>query len=149
MPAPDRGTQPRTALPPAAPPRTVQPGPGASGKVLTLLLTSVAFFMVTLDASNATLAVTTTQAETPAVNTVVNTTGIDDYMAGLESFVKSVTPGSFREIAALGDNRNALLMFTVEADYGSGRVTLASSRLYLLDEDRKITAEQVVYFVTS
>ena len=100
-------------------------------------------------AGNAALAVTTTQAETPAVNTVVNTTGIDDYMAGLESFVKSVTPGSFREIAALGDNRNALLMFTVEADYGSGRVTLASSRLYLLDEDRKITAEQVVYFVTS
>jgi hypothetical protein len=70
-------------------------------------------------------------------------------MAGLESFVKSVTPGSFREIAALGDNRNALLMFTVEADYGSGKVTLASTRLYLLDEDRKITAEQVVYFVTS
>ena len=36
-------------------------------------------------AANATLAVTTTQAETPAVNTVVNTTGIDDYMAGLEN----------------------------------------------------------------
>ena len=34
-------------------------------------------------AGNATLAVTTTQAETPAVNTVVNTTGIADYMAGL------------------------------------------------------------------
>jgi hypothetical protein len=100
-------------------------------------------------AGNVTLAVTTTQAETPAVHTVVNTTGIDDYMAGLESFVKSVTPGSFREIGALGDDRNALLMFTVEADYGSGKVTLASTRLYLLDEDHKITAEQVVYFVTS
>ena len=99
-------------------------------------------------ADNATLAVTTTQAETPAVNTAVNTTGIDDYMAGLESFVKSVIPGSFREIAALGDDRNALLMFTVEADYGSGKFTLASTRLYLLDEDHKITAEQVVYFVT-
>ena len=99
-------------------------------------------------AGHATLAVTTTQAETPAVNTVVNTTGIDDYMAGLESFVKSVIPGSFREIAALGDDRNALLMFTVEADYGSGKFTLASTRLYLLDEAHKITAEQVVYFVT-
>ena len=100
-------------------------------------------------AGNATLVVTTTQAETPAVNTVVNTTGIDDYMAGLENFVKSVTPGSLKEIAALGDDRNALLMFTVEADYGSGKVTLASTRLYLLDEDHKIPAEQVVYFVTS
>jgi len=99
-------------------------------------------------AGNAALAVTTTQAETP-VNTVVNTTGIDDYMAGLENFVKSVTPGSLKEIAALGDDRNALLMFTVEADYGSGKVTLANTRLYLLDEDHKITAEQVVYFVTS
>ena len=100
-------------------------------------------------AGNAALAVTTTQAETPAVNTVVNTTGIDDYMEGLENFVKSVTPGSLNETGALGDDRNALLMFTVEADYGSGKFTLASTRLYLLDEDRKITAEQVVYFVTS
>ena len=100
-------------------------------------------------ADNATLAVTTTQAETPAVNTVVNTTGIDDYMAGLENFVKSVTPGSLKEIAALGDDRNALLMFTVEADNGSAKVTLANTRLYLLDVDHKITAEQVVYFVSS
>ena len=36
-------------------------------------------------AGNAALAVTTTQAETPAVTTVVNTTGIDGYMAGLEN----------------------------------------------------------------
>ena len=100
-------------------------------------------------AANATLAVTTTQAETPAVNTVVNTTGIDDYMAGLESLVKSVTPGSFREIGALGDDRNALLMFAVEADSGSGKFTLANTRLYLLDEDHMITAEQVVFFVAS
>jgi len=93
--------------------------------------------------------VTTTQAETQTVNTVVNTTRIDDYMAGLENLVKSVTPGSFKEIGALGDGRNPLLMLTVEADYGSGKVRLASTRLYLLDEDHKITAEQVVYFVTS
>ena len=98
---------------------------------------------------HAALAVATTQAEPPAVNTVVNTTGIDDYMAGLENFVKSVTPGSLKEIGSLGDDRNALLMFTVEADYGSGKVTLASTRLYLLDEDHKITAEQVIYFVAS
>jgi len=100
-------------------------------------------------AGHATLAVTTTQAETPAVNTVVSTTGIDHYMAGLENFVQSVIPGSFREIAALGDDRNALLMFTVEADNGSAKVTLANTRLYLLDVDHKITAEQVVYFVSS
>jgi hypothetical protein len=100
-------------------------------------------------ADHAAVAVTTTQAEAPAVNTVVNTTGIDDYMAGLENFLKSVTPGSLKEIGALGDDRNALLMFTVEADYGAGKVTLPNARLYLLDEDGKITAEQVVCFFTS
>src|SRR5215467_14641009 len=44
MSAPGRVTQPGTAQP------GQQPGPGTSGGVLTLLLTSVAFFMVTLDA---------------------------------------------------------------------------------------------------
>src|SRR6516162_4113831 len=44
MSAPDRVTQPRTAQP------GQQPGPGTSGGVLTLLLTSVASFMVILDA---------------------------------------------------------------------------------------------------
>jgi EmrB/QacA subfamily drug resistance transporter len=46
MPAPDRATQPGTAEPGTA----QQPGPGPSGGVLTLLLTSVASFMVILDA---------------------------------------------------------------------------------------------------
>src|SRR5262245_65562112 len=44
MSAPGRATQPGTAQP------GQQPGPGTSGGVLTLLLTSVASFMVILDA---------------------------------------------------------------------------------------------------
>jgi hypothetical protein len=100
-------------------------------------------------ADNVAVVVTTTQADTPAVNPVVNTTGIDEYIAGLESFVKAVTPGSLQEIGALGDHRNALLMFTVEADYGSGKLVLPNARLYLLDDEDKIAAEQVVFFVTS
>ena len=69
--------------------------------------------------------------------------------AGGSAWVVATARAAWPVTAARGDDRNALLMFTVEADYGSGKVTLASTRLYLLDEDRKITAEQVVYFVSS
>jgi hypothetical protein len=49
-------------------------------------------------------------------------------------------------LASIGDERNALLMLIVEADFGAGPVTLPAARLYLLDEDDKIKAEQVVFF---
>lgn len=49
-------------------------------------------------------------------------------------------------IASLGDEQNALLMLAVEADFGGGPVTLTAARLYVLDEDDKIKAEQVVFF---
>jgi hypothetical protein len=44
-------------------------------------------------------------------------------------------PGSARMIASIGDERNALLMLTVEADLGAGKATLPAARLYLLDEN--------------
>jgi hypothetical protein len=39
-------------------------------------------------------------------------------------------------------------MFTLEADWGFGKFTLPNVRLFLLDDDGKIAAEQVVFFVS-
>ena len=73
-------------------------------------------------------------------------TGADDYMIGLTQFAQEVVPGSLRVIASVGDERSALLMLTVEADLGGRRATLPAARLYLLDDDGKIKAEQVVFY---
>jgi SnoaL-like domain len=85
---------------------------------------------------------TTTQPLMPATDL----TGIDNYMQGLKEFAQAVVPGSAREIASVGDERNALLMLTVEADFGAGMVTLPAARLYLFDEDDKIKVEQVIFY---
>src|SRR5262249_10646099 len=104
-----------------------------------------------LDGARAALAndvhvtVTTTQPGAPAVDTV----GVPDYMVGLEAFAQAVTRGSLKEIAAIGDDRNALLLITVEADFGFGKTTSPGARLYLLDDNDKITAEHVVFFLGS
>ena len=73
-------------------------------------------------------------------------TGADDYMTGLIQFAQAVVPGSARIIASTGDDRNALIMLTVQADLGAGTVTLPGSRLYLLDQDSKIKSEHVVFY---
>jgi hypothetical protein len=73
-------------------------------------------------------------------------TGADAYMIGLTQFAQGVVPGSLRVIASVGDERSALLMLTVEADLGGRRATLPAARLYLLDDDGKIKAEQVVFY---
>ena len=49
-------------------------------------------------------------------------------------------------IASVGNEQTALLMLTVEAEFGAGPVTLPAARLYLLDEDEKIKAEQMIFF---
>ena len=46
-------------------------------------------------------------------------------------------------LASVGDERNALLMLTVEADFGGGKVTLPAARLYLFDDEDKIKAEHM------
>ena len=78
-------------------------------------------------------------------------TGIDDYMNGLTAFGQAVVPGSARVIASIGDERNALLMVSVKATFGpdSPELTLPAARLYLLDEDARIEAEQVIFFAAS
>ena len=76
----------------------------------------------------------------------VNTVGIEDYMTGLTQFARGVVPGSAHVIASVGDDHNALLMLTVEADLGAGKATLPAARLYLLDENNKIKTEQVIFY---
>ena len=89
--------------------------------------------------------VTTTQPTMAATDLC----GADDYMRGLIEFARAVVPGSARVLASVGDERNALLLLTVEADLGGGKVMLPAARLYLLDEDGKIEAEQVVFYAAS
>ena len=74
-------------------------------------------------------------------------TGVDNYMLGLTQFAQGVVPGSLQVIASVGDERNALLMLTVEADLGGRRATLPTARLYLLDDNGKIKNEQVVFYL--
>ena len=85
---------------------------------------------------------TTTQPFPPATDL----TGIDNYMTGLTQFAQAVVPGSLRVIASAGDERNALLMLTVDADFGASKATLPGARLYLLDENNKIKTEQVIFY---
>jgi SnoaL-like domain len=85
-------------------------------------------------------------ATTQPIMPATDLTGIDSYMHGPKEFAQAVVPGSARVIASVGDERNALLMLTVEADFGAGVVTLPAARLYLFDEDDKIKVEQVVFY---
>jgi hypothetical protein len=74
--------------------------------------------------------------------------GIEDYMRGLIEFAEAVVPGSAQVIAGVGDERNSLILLTVQAALGPGgaTVTLPAARLALLDDDDKIKDEQVVFF---
>jgi SnoaL-like protein len=85
---------------------------------------------------------TTTQPMPPATDL----TGADDYMIGLTQFAQAVAPGSLRILASVGDEHNALLMLTVEADLGGGKATLPGARLYRLDENNKIKTEHVIFY---
>jgi hypothetical protein len=87
-----------------------------------------------------------TATTTQPTMSATDLTGADDYMDGLVEFAGAVAPGSARVLASVGDERNALLLLTVEADFGGGKVTLPAARLYLFDEEDKLKAEQVVFF---
>ena len=100
------------------------------------------------DAARSSLAadVKVTSTTTLPIMPATDLSGADDYMSGLKQFAQAVVPGSVRVIASVGDERNALLMLTVEADLPVGRMTLPAARLYLLDEAGKIKAEQVIFY---
>jgi SnoaL-like domain len=103
------------------------------------------------DAARRSLApgVQVTSTTTQPIMKDVRLTGIDDYMEGLIAFAQGVVPGSARVLASTGDERNALLMLTVEADLGGGKVELPGARLYLLDDDGKIRSEQVIFYAAA
>jgi hypothetical protein len=77
-----------------------------------------------------------------------DTTGADAYMEGLIAFAQAVEPGSAQVITSVGDERNSLIMLTVRAEMGpdGSTVTVPAARLALLDDDKKIKAEQVIFF---
>jgi hypothetical protein len=77
-------------------------------------------------------------------------TGIDDYMRGLIAFAEPIVPGSLEVIGSVGDQRNALLMLTAQLSGGpmGAKTTLSGARLYLLDDNGRIKAEEVIFFVT-
>ncbi|HXW33016.1 MAG TPA: hypothetical protein VEJ87_00435 [Acidimicrobiales bacterium] len=94
-------------------------------------------------ASDVHVVVSSTNPELPVTDTV----GPDDYMVGLEMWAGNIAPGSVKEISAVGDEKNALITLTVEADFGFGRVVSPGARLYLLDDDNKIAIERVIFFL--
>jgi len=87
---------------------------------------------------------TTTDPAPPKTDLV----GIEDYMHGLVAFAQAVVPGSAEVLASTGDERRALLMLTVRARFGpdAPEMTLPGARVYLLDENRKIKTEHVIFF---
>lgn len=89
--------------------------------------------------------VTSTQANfgTPEL------TGVDAYMEPKIRAAQLIEPGSVREIAAIGDERNALMLVTFRIGLGPGRtmVTMARSCLYLVDENEKIKEERDAFYV--
>jgi hypothetical protein len=100
------------------------------------------------DAARSALApdVRVTAITTQPMPPTTDLTGADDYMVGLTQFAQAVVPGSLRILGSTGDERNALLMLTVEADFGGGKATLPGARLYLLDENNKIQTEHVIFY---
>ena len=75
-------------------------------------------------------------------------TGADEYMKGLVEFAEPIVPGSVRELAGFGDDRNALLMMDLRVaggPFGAGAVA-PCARLYLVEED-KIKTELVIFYV--
>ncbi|HXJ48235.1 MAG TPA: nuclear transport factor 2 family protein [Candidatus Acidoferrum sp.] len=83
----------------------------------------------------------------PAANLV----GIDEYMdapRGLVQFAKQVVPGSLRVVSAMGDDRNALIMYEVATEGGPvGSKLFPSAQTWLLDEHGKIKVERIISYV--
>ena len=80
-----------------------------------------------------------------------NLTGIYEYMdapRGLTQFARQVVPGSLRVIAAMGDARNALIMYEVSTEGGPiGSKIFPSAQTWLLDESGKIKVERIVSYM--
>jgi len=77
--------------------------------------------------------------------------GIDEYLdapRGLTQFARQVVPGSLRVIAAMGDERNALIMYEVSTEGGPiGSKVFPSAQTWLLDDNGKIKVERIVSYM--
>ena len=75
--------------------------------------------------------------------------GADAYMEPKIKAAQLVEPGSVREISAIGDDRNALIVVTFRIGLGPGgaMVTMARSCLYLLNENGKIAEERDAFCI--
>jgi len=76
-------------------------------------------------------------------------TGAEAYMEGLHAYAEPIVPGSVNVLASTGDDRNALLLLSLTmagGPFGEG-TTAPCARLYLTDDNGKITAEQVVFYL--
>jgi hypothetical protein len=90
-----------------------------------------------------------TATSTFAAMKATDLTGADAYMEGLVAFADPIVPGSVREIGAVGDEHNALILLDVElagGPFGPG-VHAPCARLYQTDGTGKLTIEQVVFYV--
>lgn len=79
-----------------------------------------------------------------------NLTGITEYMdapRGLVQFAKQVVIGSLRIHVAVGDDRNALIMYEVRTEGGPfGSKIFPSAQTWVLDDNEKIKIERIVSF---
>lgn len=105
---------------------------------------------------NVKVTITTTQ---PRPQTI-ELNGADAYMKGLTSSARFAVPDSLHIAASTGDERNAMLMLSYVLDFGPGnetdfgtdawrgKWTLSVARLYRLDDQARIEAEHVTYYMT-
>jgi hypothetical protein len=79
--------------------------------------------------------------------------GVDEYMdgpRGLVQFARQVVPGSLKVIAAIGDERNALIMYQVDTEGGQfGARTFPSAQTWVLDEQGKIQVERIISYAVA
>jgi SnoaL-like protein len=90
-----------------------------------------------------------TATSTFAAMQATDLTGRDAYLQGLVAFADPIVPGSVRELGAVGDERNALILLDLElagGPFGTG-VHAPCARLYQTDTEGKIRIEQIVFYV--
>jgi SnoaL-like domain len=90
-----------------------------------------------------------TATSTFAAMQATDLTGPDAYMQGLVAFADPIVPGSVRELGAVGDEHNALILLDLEVaggPFGDG-VHAPCARLYQTDSDGRIRIEQIVFYV--
>ena len=76
--------------------------------------------------------------------------GVDAYMEGLVQFANGIVPGSTEVVEAIGDDTQAILRVNARVKFGPDAPELdgPQARMYLFDEDGKITIEHVVFFIS-